>query len=259
MNKALSKMRDEARALARHLDRPSFYVNHAREVDFSRKHFFSQPLLARLREDVIPFLYDDYGHGVAHAKHVAIDAGAIVMAELGSRDKDRARRLALLAQMAGVLHDICRLEPDHAARSAELARIILANYPLPAEDVDLVARAVAAHEAFSPQDTGDDPELELVAGALYDADKFRWGPDNFSTTLWEICDYEEWPIEEVMARFPQGMEFIRRVAGTFRTQVGRAFGPEIIETGLVLGRRIYKRLEKMSDTASGDAKGRRQT
>jgi len=43
---------------------------------------------------------------------------------------EQARRLSLLAMLAGLLHDTCRLEGDHATRGADLALLILRDYPL---------------------------------------------------------------------------------------------------------------------------------
>ena len=242
MIETLKDLRRQARRMASLQPIPAFYMDCAVELQFAWDMFFDHPLILRLQEDCLPFLYDDYGHGVEHAKKVAIEAAAIVIAEAGPTDPERARRLAKLALLAGLLHDICRLEADHAARGAEVAQIILQDYPLPAADKAAVVRAVACHEAFTALPASPDQDADLLAGALYDADKFRWGPDNFGTTLWEICDYQEWPLDEVARRFPEGVERIRQVAGTFRTATGRACGPEFIDLGLGLAQDLYRLL-----------------
>lgn len=242
MTDPLRAIKEEAKALRARLEAPSFYRLCAAELNMSRSAFFDDPLTLRLQEDVIPFLYDEYGHGVEHAKKVAIEAAAIILVEAGKAEPQRARGLARLAQLAGLLHDVCRLEPDHAARGAAMSAVILQDYPLSAEEKGLIFRAIATHEAFAPLPADVDPDARLLAGALYDADKFRWGPDNFVTTLWEICDYLEWPVEEVVRRFPEGVNRIRLVADTFRTGVGQTFGPEFIDLGLSLGKALYQRL-----------------
>jgi len=242
MNDPLRAIRDEAKSLRGRLGLPGFYRMCAAQLESARGMFFDDPLVYRMQQDVIPFLYDDYGHGVEHSKKVAIEAAAIVLFERGKEDPDRARTLAKLALLSGLLHDVCRLEPDHAARGAEVAQIILHDYPLPEEDKAAVIRAVGCHEAFARCPETRDPDAELLAGALYDADKFRWGPDNFVTTLWEICDYLEWPLDEVVRRFPEGVERIRQVTDTFRTGIGQACGPEFIEQGLELGQTLYRLL-----------------
>lgn len=242
MNKTLLRMKQEAKKLVAGQDMPGFYLACAPELDFSRTLFFDHPLIHRLREDVIPFLYDDYGHGIDHSKKVAIEAGAIVLVEMRDGDRSRARHLVLLSQMTGLLHDICRLEDDHAAKGAELSESILLDYPLEDPDKQRIAFAIADHEAFTNRKQTDDPDSALLSGALYDADKFRWGPDNFSTTLWEMCDYNDIPLPEILNRFPDGLKRIKEIETTFRTSVGQTFGPQFIELGLSLGQDIHDRL-----------------
>ena len=256
MHETLERIRRQAAAMAAEMPRPSFYALHADQMRYCWNMFFDHPLVLRMREDVLPFLLDTYGHGIEHSKTVAIEAGAIVMVERGShtpgsdttgQDMSRTRRLALLAQLAGLLHDTRRMEEHHAAKGAELCHIILHDYPLEPAEKDSIAFAVANHEAFADHEDAPDPDTALVAGALYDADKFRWGPDNFTTTLWEICDYLELDLEEITERFPQGVEMIGRIADTFRTPTGRRFGPEFIDIGLSLGRRVYDLMRRALD------------
>ncbi|MDY7000217.1 MAG: hypothetical protein SVS15_00360, partial [Thermodesulfobacteriota bacterium] len=225
MNETLRRIKKEAGAMPAGLELPSFYRVCAHELESSQKNFAEHPMLARLREDVIPFLRDNYGHGMEHAEKVAVEAGAIVLAESRRENVDTARYLALLAQISGLLHDVCRLEPDHAAKGAEMARTILHDYPLSAEDKEEICFAIASHEAFQPPPKPMDTDAELLSGALYDADKFRWGPDNFTTTLWEICDHQEWSLSEIVERFPDGVEKIKEIASTFRTGPGKKYGP----------------------------------
>lgn len=247
MIEAIKELRRQARRMASLQPIPAFYLDCAVELQFSWDMFFDHPLVLRLQEDCLPFLYDDFGHGVEHSKKVAQEACAIVLVEGTALSPEDCRHLGLLAQFAGLLHDTCRLEPHHADKGAEVAGMILKDYPLAERDRELVALAIAAHEAFKPgQALPEDPRARLLAGALYDADKFRWGPDNFVTTLWEICDYEEWSIQEISDRFPEGLERVQAVADTFRTRTGRTYGPQMIEQGLSLGRELLERLRELS-------------
>lgn len=251
MSNVLSEFKREARKIARSLGRPTFYEVCAADYDHSHEHFFDNPVIFRLREDVIPFLYDDYGHGIEHSKNVAIDAGAIVLAETRSVDRDSVRRMVLLAQVAGLLHDICRLDADHAQHSADTSRKLLAPYPLDDADRDIIAQAISLHETVGSPPVSD-PAGQVVADALYDADAFRWGPDHFVTALWEICDYQEWPMNAIIGRLPAAMERASAKAAGFRTATGRAFGPEIVERGLVVGRHMYALLREYCETRSCD-------
>ena len=252
MDSRLTELRDEAQALVAGLPRPAFYRDHASDVAQAKRLFFEHPLVDRLQQDCLPFLYDDYGHGIQHAKLVSVDAAAICVLELPDAAAAEIRRSALLAQFCGLLHDICRLEPDHARRGAETARLVLRDYPLDDAEVDAVTHAVAAHEAFTDVPPAPSPLAALLAGALYDADKFRWGPDNFSTTLWEICDYEDWSVAEIAERFPKGLETVRAVESTFRTPTGRAYGPEMIELGLAVGERMAELLARAAREPGGE-------
>ncbi|MFO7596021.1 MAG: HD domain-containing protein [Desulfocurvibacter africanus] len=248
MSNVLSGFKREARKIASSLGAPKFYIACAADYDISHEHFFDNPIIFRLREDVIPFLYDDYGHGIEHSKNVAIDAGAIVLAESKEQDRDGVRRMVLLAQVAGLLHDVCRLDLDHARHSAETSRSILASYPLSDEDRDIVAYAIANHENTGPVESAGDQIRQTVSDALHDADVFRWGPDHFVTTLWEICDYQDWPISATIERFPTAMERAAARAAGLRTATGRTYGPDLMERGLIVGRRMYALMREYCET-----------
>lgn len=219
---------------------PSFYTDMSAELASARDTFFSHPMIMRCREDVLPFLNDEFGHGIEHSKKVAIECSALILGEASTLGLEQARRLGLLAMLAGLLHDICRLEGDHAVRGADLALLILRDYPLTDEEKQMIADAVRCHEAFSEPVRFDHHGTQLLADALYDADKFRWGPDNFITTLWEICNYQEWTLQQILDKFPAGLEVVASIQNTFRTPSGKIYGPEFIELGLVMGRKIYK-------------------
>ena len=225
--------------------RPSFYDDFAPELSYSKETFFDHPLILRCSEDVIPFLYDEFGHGIHHSKNVAIEAGSIILAELYQTNLQLGRNLVVLAQIAGLLHDICRLENDHAVQGAYLSLQILKDYPLSDEDKQLISFAIENHEAFKQNSPSPDFKSELLSGALYDADKFRWGPDNFVTTLWEICDYQEWSMGQILERFPQAFEVINSISDTFKTPTGQIYGPEFIQIGLDVGNYIYRRMRQI--------------
>ncbi|SMF33585.1 hypothetical protein [Desulfovibrio gilichinskyi] len=249
MIKLLKELKKEAKIIAAAQQTPQFYRDADSQLEFSHAMFFDHPLVIRLQEDVLPFLYDEYAHGIYHSKKVAIEAGAIVLKDGDHLPPDTVRELVLLAQFCGLLHDSCRLEDNHALRGSETSRVILNKYPLSERSKDLISEAIARHEAFKPATPiVDDPELELLSGALYDADKFRWGPDNFSTTLWEICDYEDWTLQEIIQKFPKGLEMIKSIESTFRTDTGKKYGPEMIHQGITIGSAIYDRLIEFSKT-----------
>jgi hypothetical protein len=78
-----------------------------------------------------------------------------------------------------------------------------------------------------------------VSDALYDADKFRWGPENFTTTMWLIMESTGTTVEVLYKSFEEKLQWIRKIKGTFRTDTGRRYGPEFIDFGMTIGQGIY--------------------
>ena len=141
--------------------------------------------------------------------------------------------------MAGLLHDLRRGDKDHARCGAAAAGKILRDFSLPPEEEKIIVEAIFNHEAFIEPARIDSPLGQMVSDALYDADKFRWGPDNFTVTLWEMLRFSQGPVVRLIRRFPKGMKGIARIKDTFRTETGRLYGPEFIDLGLQIGEKIY--------------------
>jgi hypothetical protein len=180
------------------------------------------------------------GHGFSHSRKVARDAGAIIMIERGTADE--AERLATLAHIAGILHDIKRSNKDHAQRGADEAKTILREFDLTHGEQEAVVGAIRNHEAFQPCIPLADPDAQFLSDTLYDADKFRWGPDNFTEMLWDIAETRHVSVETLTSSFPSGLESLRKIRGTFRTTTGRRYGPDFIDRGLQIGERLYAAL-----------------
>ena len=240
-----------ARKIAAEVGTPRFYLEREREVALSRELFASEPLVGEgLR--IVGERGDCLGHGLTHVRKVAIDVGALILIEQGSTPADASvRRLVLLAHLAGLLHDIRRSEKDHAERGADEAAGILTSFPIRDEECAGVAGAIRNHEAFRPFRTEAGPAERLLSDALYDADKFRWGPDNFTETLWAMIIPRGIPLQTLLPQFLAGLEGIRKVRERFRTATGREYGPDFIDRGLTIGLRLYEEL-------TADTKIRRQ-
>lgn len=252
MDRRILELKRRAKDLAASRPQPSFYRDCADELGYAKDFFFDNPLILRMQGDALGYLDEACGLGVEHAKKVAVEAAAIVLAEPSGLNPDDRRRLAVLAELAGLLHDALRHEDDHAERGADLCMRILRGYPVSAEERLWIAQAVAAHESpQSPRING--PEAaSLLAAAVYDADKFRYGPDIFATTLWELCECDEWTLEEIAARFAEGPRLAREFSGTFRTHEGRRYGPQIIAEGLSQAEELTRMLER---TLAPEGKG----
>jgi hypothetical protein len=224
---------------------PPFYDACREDLRVSADLFARDPQVlicrARIRED----LQEGFGHGVGHAEKVAVEAGALAHREGAALLPEGPRRqAAVLAQIAGLLHDLRRGEKDHARASAAAAEPLVASFSFKTEEGRWVLTAIGNHEAFTEPQRLDSPVGQTVSDALYDADKFRWGPDNFTITLWEMLRFSKAPLLPLISRFPRGMKGIDKIRSTFRTATGRRHGPEFIDLGLKIGAEILKFLEK---------------
>jgi hypothetical protein len=234
--------RERARRIAAGLPQPDFYRLEPAALGISRERLAADPLVSSVRGCVTGHLEDDFGHGMLHATKVAVDAGALMEIEgraAGWGGGFRLRRVGIV-QCAALLHDIRRKRRNHAAHGADLARELLAGFPLSAPEIEDICIAIRNHEAFKPAAAVDTPEGAAVCGCLYDADKFRWGPDNFTDTLWAMVSFSPPPVSEFLGRYPKGMESLRAIKATFRTAAGRRYGPQFIDQGLAIGQELYR-------------------
>lgn len=242
---------DLARGIATEVGTPRFYVDRERDVALSRELFAGEPLTAAgLR--IVAQRGACPGHGLIHVEKVAVDCGALVLIEEGAKNLDaRVRRLVLLAHLAGIFHDIRRSEKEHAARGAEEAKKFLPSFSLRDNECAGITDAIRNHEAFRPSRSPAGCISQLLSDVLYDADKFRWGPDNFTETLWAMILPREIPLKTLLPRLLSGLEGIRRIRDSFRTPTGREYGPDFIDRGLTIGKILHQALasaEEMTAT-----------
>jgi hypothetical protein len=235
-----------SRDIAASFPQPSFYLYCREPLSLSRSLFDENTEVMKCRTFVLSELKDDLGHGIDHSEKVALEAGALAHIE-GKRlslEESLRRETCLLAQIAGLLHDLRRDKKDHAKASAFAASRILQEFSIFPEKGEYIVQAIANHEAFVEPKGLDSPVGQIISDALYDADKFRWGPDNFTYTLWQMLRSSRAQIVPLIRRFPKGMEGIAGIKGTFRTETGKIYGPEFIELGLKIGEKIYQFLQK---------------
>ncbi len=228
-----------ARVVAEH-GLPRFYREHDAEVEESRQLFEVDPVVQRCRA-LVEEMQGGFGHGLAHSYKVAIDAGAILIIESEASGWSYAE-MVRPAHLAGLLHDIRRKKKNHARAGAEEARAILQGFPLEDREREAICLAIANHEAFQEQLPTEDPRARALSDALYDADKFRWGPDNFAETLWDMVEPFGVPLPLLLKGFRRGMDVIERVRTSFRSRTGREYGPDFIDMGMRIGVEIYEEL-----------------
>jgi hypothetical protein len=235
------QIRQRARTIVSRYPTPDFYHDHSVANEASRKLFDADPIIKKLLRFVSENLEDDFGHGLQHAIKVSHDAGALIQIEAGrlSYGETRLSRLICMVQSAGLLHDIKRKRKDHSSYSAVHAKRILKNYSFSAAEVEDICHAIQNHEAFKDHIQTDTPEGQLLSNCLYDADKFRWGPDNFKDTLWDMVSYFNPPLTKFMDGYSKGMEKLAAIKSSFRTPIGKKYGPQFIDLGLAIGEELY--------------------
>ncbi|MBU2490922.1 MAG: HD domain-containing protein [Proteobacteria bacterium] len=234
-------IRIRAHEIAAHYPQPAFYRDLAGSLALSARLLKNDPFLVAVYEYVASRLENDFGHGLDHVTKVTVDAGALMHAEArqSGQDPETTGRWIVLAQCAGLLHDIRRKEKDHAARGAETAEEVLRSFPLDRFEIEDVCQAIRNHEAFKLPTPVDTPRGQAISDCLYDADKFRWGPDNFTDTVWHMACFFQVPLEEFLRRYPEGVKSVARIKETFRSETGRKYGPQFIDIGMDMGREIY--------------------
>lgn len=233
-------LRERARSIAEGLALPDFYKDFSPAHKASLDAFETDPVVLDLRAYIREELDEDFGHGVKHVVKVAKDAGALVYIEMYQMGEEDVRRQMVLAQSAGLLHDIRRKEKDHAQRGADFAQKFLADYPFSEEEIQSIACAIRNHEAFRSQVRPLTPHGLLLSNCLYDADKFRWGPDNFTDTVWDMIEFLRPSFSMFMEKYPKGMEKLESIRNTFRSPTGKRYGPQFIDKGVFIGKELYR-------------------
>ncbi len=242
METIYARIQKVAQRIASSFPPPDFYRDHDSAIKYSVQIFETDPLVAKVHKFVATQLEDDFGHGLDHATKVTVDAGALMFIESGlaGYEGDFCRRRILILHCAGLLHDIKRKKKNHSIEGAAFAREVLKDYPFSPEELDDICIAIRNHEAFKTTMESKTPEGKLVSDCLYDADKFRWGPDNLTSTLWEMVSYLNPPFSEFIAHYPKGMESLSKIRQTFRTVTGKKYGPQFIDTGLAIGEELFE-------------------
>jgi len=118
----------------------------------------------------------------------------------------------------------------------------LKNFRIGSNYKRYITTAIRNHEAFKGILESENQIAKLISDSLYDADKFRWGPDNFTTTIWLILDSTKTPIDVLCRDFTENLRYIEKIKATFRTETGKKYGPEFIDMGIMIGNVIYEEM-----------------
>ncbi len=243
MTEIFIQIRARARQIASRFPVQNFYKDFADANALSKQSFETHPVIRELHKFVMNNIGDNLGHGLDHAIKVTLDAGALMGIEGIKRgySHEVANHQILLVQCAGLLHDFKRKQKKHAEAGAKFAREYLNNHPsFNSDEADDIANAIRNHEAFASTIKIDRPEGALISDCLYDADKFRWGPDNFTHTVWDMIAFSRVSLSKFITYYPIGISGIVKIKNTFRTKTGMKYGPQFIDTGLAIGEELYK-------------------
>ena len=241
-----NRIRRRARQIAARFPAPEFYSDFPLENAFSHRFYELDPVVRTVRRIAVEELEDDFGHGLVHADKVSLDAGALLIIECrhAGYPIERIRNWLRLAHCAGLLHDIRRKEADHAVAGYEYAKKRLARSELfPPSDAEAICEAILNHEAFKRNLPIRSVKGQMISNCLYDADKFRWGCDNFTDTVWNMVSLLRVPFRDFFDRYPAGLAKIAKIRKTFRTETGKCYGPRFIDTGLAVGRMLYDHIK----------------
>ncbi|MCD6585782.1 MAG: HD domain-containing protein [Desulfobacteraceae bacterium] len=226
-----------------------FYRDYSEQVEFSLQFFSTDPVVCELYDYVSENIEDDFGHGLDHVRKVAHDAGTLAIIEgqrldgADSASDGVINHRVRMAQCAGLLHDIKRKHKNHAKEGAIFSEKVLEQYLFAEADVADICLAIENHEAFGAVRVCRTPAGKLLSDCLYDADKFRWGPENFTHTIWAMVSYANIPIKKFVDLYPKGISFLEKIKDTFRTPTGRKYGPQFIDLGLCIGDDLYQYIQ----------------
>ena len=246
MESVYVRIREKARQIASRFPQQAFYHDFSLENKSALHIFETDTVINQLRTFVSDHLDDDFGHGIKHSVKVALDAGALAFIESQSYgySQKKTKRLVVIAQSAGLLHDIKRKEKNHAAKGAIYSKEIIKSHPFTDSEKNAIAVAIHNHQAFKKTIAANGANSQLISDCLYDADKFRWGPDNFTDTVWDMVAFFHTPLAEFVTLYPKAMQSLTRIKKTFRTHTGKIYGPRFIDTGLAIGRELFKEVQK---------------
>ncbi len=238
-----NELKEKALRAALEAGTPSFYTHHSKELEASLSSYAANSLIRKCRTYLDESKLHP-AHGLFHCEKVALEAGAILAIEGSAMGLDAfvISELVLCVQIAGLLHDIKRAGDDHTIAGSKEAAAILRDFAIKERYKGYIVSAIRNHEAFKKVLASDDESARLISDSLYDADKFRWGPDNFTVTLWLIIESAGISPENLCHCFTEKMEGIKKIKETFRTKTGQKYGPEFIDKGIMIGNEIYREM-----------------
>lgn len=190
---------------------PQDWRSACRELAHARAHAEALQLWGLSEGSVVPF-----SHRWEHVKQVV--AMALRLAAVEGADGE-------IVEAAAWLHDICKLEKQHALAGAAEAGPFLRTTDFPPHKIDAVVDAIARHEGFLRP--AEAPPVEpLEAAVLWDADKLT--KLGVNALLFSFASpYVKG--KEAAARYAYASEFARDVLAKTVTSMNTAEGRALAE------------------------------
>ncbi len=174
-----------------------------------------------------------------HMEWVALLAAYLVDHEEDIRDKDEVLDVVLLT---GLLHDIDRhlgWDEAHAIEGAKTAKKILEDNNINQEYIDVVCKAVRYHDDPEFEPSRDEELLFFAYGAIFDADKFRFGLER-EDTFWDMKNNKGVTSEEVIHDY----KFLFPLVGAWNTTLGKKLGKIYLDFGIAIAKHIEEKFSK---------------
>ncbi len=191
-------------------------------------------LSEEIKRYVSQFEQEGY-HGYEHLENIAALAGFIAEDECIFRKlpQNKTREIVNNAILAGLMHDIERHQggPVHMSEGANTAEILLKKYNLFDENIVL---AISIHEKLEYKIENNN-ELEVIYGAIYDADHFMYGYER-ETTFW----YKEKQKGATPKEAIKAYDWLYAYENSWKTRYGKNIGPELIRFGLWISEGVGK-------------------
>ncbi|KKU92242.1 MAG: hypothetical protein UY21_C0003G0018 [Microgenomates group bacterium GW2011_GWA1_48_10] len=174
------------------------------------------------------------GHGFEHLEDVAMRAGFIADDECTVRNIEGVEKEAIVKTvvLVGLLHDIERhlgYGEEHMVEGEKTATRILSQAGISNPLVPIIVRN-HDHIDFNPS---DDPQLSVVFGSIWDADRFRYGLER-EDTFWRMKQQKGVSPEKVIHDY----QFLPPLRDAWRTKYGREYGPKYIDFGIAVAKHI---------------------
>lgn len=194
-------------------------------------------VIAQIKKYLDPFRPPP-GRGLDHLESIATLAAFIAEKECRFRKLPLSKQEKIInkAILSGLLHDIERSKykgggEGHMIEGARRAQQILTKLNI--ED-NIVIKVVRNHDKLDFEAKGDEI-LEVVFGAVFDADHFRYATER-EEEFWMRKERQGMPPQEVIHYYQK----VSPLRDAWWTNYGKKVGPKLIDYALAVSKHVEK-------------------